>query len=94
MTTVMPTLVIPKSSSANRVGRCTQPCDSGYPGLPPAWRATPSQVSLSEYGIGALPYVLEVWSLSLLRIVKIPVGVLWPGFPVETFATPISTPLR
>src|SRR5262245_60128650 len=48
ITTVIPTVVTPKRSSANADGRCTQPCDSGYPGIPPAWSATPSQVSRSE----------------------------------------------
>jgi hypothetical protein len=51
-------------------------------------------VSRSEYGIGASLYVFERWSLSLLRMVKTPIGVACPGRPVETVVVPIETPLR
>ena len=83
-TTVMPMCVTPNRSAANCDGRCTQPCDSGYPGSPPACSATPSQVRRSWYGIAALLYLDEWWSLSFSRMVKIPVGVSCPGLPVLT----------
>jgi hypothetical protein len=44
--------------------------------------------------MGALSYFFERWSLSFWRIVKTPVGVPWPGFPVLTVATPMRMPFR
>ena len=44
VTTVMPRDVAANRRRANSVSRCTQPCDYGDPGRPPACSATPSQV--------------------------------------------------
>ena len=53
MVTVVPTRVAPNNNLANALGRRTQPCDAGWPGIVPAWSARPSQVSRCMKGMGA-----------------------------------------
>ena len=63
-TTVMPIGETLNSSSANTDGRCTQPCEDGYPGSPPACNATPSHVRR---------WVIGHRSIVILRRMMVPV---------------------
>ncbi len=46
------------------------------------------------FGMGASLYVLEWWFLSFSNIVNTPVGVEWPGAPVEQVEIAIRMLLR
>jgi hypothetical protein len=54
----------------------------------------PPQVRRSIFGIGASSNSLEECSFAFSKMVKTPVGVSNPFFPVEQVDTPIRIPLR
>src|SRR5689334_20528985 len=54
----------------------------------------PLHVRRCMFGIGALSYFLERWVFFFCRIVKTPVGVLWPFDPELTDDRPTRMPLR
>ncbi len=60
----------------------------------PGMECDPDQVRRCMNGIGAFEYLLERCHLAFCRMVKTPVGVRWPGLPVDMVETAIGTPLR